>query len=623
MIQTAQVVVVGAGHAGCEAALAAARLGCRVVVLTASLHQIARMPCNPSIGGPAKAHLVREVDALGGAMAEVTDRTHIHIRMLNTRKGPAVHAMRAQADRPVYSETMAQVLLGHPLVSVEQDLAFEILTRRGRVVGVRGQSGKDYRAPTVVLTTGTFLKGRLHMGEVSIDGGRSGEPAAVGLSDSLAKLGLKMGRLKTGTTPRLHRDSIDWEEMAEQKPTEVPMVFSEMSELRLPERQLSCYLTHTSLETKQIILDNLHRSPMYIGVIEGTGPRYCPSIEDKMVRFADKDSHQVFVEPEGFDVPEVYLQGVSTSLPLEVQQALVRSIPGLTRAVILRPGYAVEYDFVEPTQLAHTLQVRDLPGLFLAGQINGTSGYEEAAAQGLLAGLNAALVSGGSEPVELGRDQAYLGVLIDDLVSKGTSEPYRMHTSRAEYRLLLRQDNADARLTPLGRKLGLVDDARWQAFRQKYEAVEAEKQRLDERRVGQKDAEDLAQCLSENVKPGLSFTELLRRPRVSLESLRGWEGLASLPARVSEQVEIQIKYQGYIERQQAEVERFRKMEHRVLPADLSYAKLVAISAEGREKLASRRPRTLGQASRIPGITPSDISALLVYLKQRERISQGA
>ncbi|MCA9792983.1 MAG: tRNA uridine-5-carboxymethylaminomethyl(34) synthesis enzyme MnmG, partial [Candidatus Eremiobacteraeota bacterium] len=513
MVVKTNVIVVGAGHAGCEAGLAAARMDCQVVMMTASLSQVARMPCNPSIGGPAKAQLVKEVDALGGEMGRVIDRTHIHIRMLNTRKGPAVHALRAQADRPVYSAAMAELVQAESRISLVQDLIVGLLVRKGRVIGVRGASGTEYRAEAVVLTTGTFLGGKIHMGEVSFAGGRSGEPAALGLSQSLVEHGLRLGRLKTGTTPRIHRDSIDWDLMTEQKPSDTPLVFSELSELVSPERQLSCYLTATTAATREVILANLHRSPMYAGVIEGTGPRYCPSIEDKMVRFPDRDTHQVFVEPEGFEVPEVYLQGVSTSLPLDVQSELVRTIPGLARAEILRPGYAVEYDFVDPTQLDHGLGVKSLPGLFLAGQINGTSGYEEAAAQGILAGINAGLTSGGGETIEIGRDQGYLGVLVDDLVSRGTAEPYRMHTSRSEYRLLLRQDNADLRLTPLGRRIGVVDAQRWAVFEAKQQAIEAELQRLKERRVAGAEAEGLADHLHESVRPGLTFQDLLRRPR--------------------------------------------------------------------------------------------------------------
>lgn len=608
------VLVVGGGHAGCEAALAAARLGARTGLLTANPAQIARMPCNPSVGGPGKAHLVREVDALGGEMARVIDRTHLHIRMLNTSKGPAVQALRAQADRLAYSAGMAAVVHGQPGLEVLTDLVAGLLVEGGRVAGVQGASGRQVRAGAVVVTTGTFLGGLLHLGDRRTPGGRSGEPPAADLSRSLLALGLRLGRMKTGTSPRIHRDTIDYSALEVVPPAAEPLVFSDLSPLRSPGRQLDCHATRTSPATRRVILDNLHRSPMYSGRIEGLGPRYCPSIEDKFVRFPDREAHPVFLEPEGFDSPEVYLQGVSTSLPLEVQLDLVRSLPGLQGAEILRPGYAVEYDFVDPIQLDSSLQVRAVPGLFLAGQINGTSGYEEAAAQGILAGINAARVAGGGTPVCVGRERGYLGVMVDDLVCRGTLEPYRMHTSRAEHRLLLRQDNADERLTPLGREVGLVDDERWRAFLGRREAAEAEAGRLSARFLSEDEACRLGDRLGQAVAPGARMADVLRRPEVRLGMLRAWEGLPPLDPRVCERVEVQLKYAGYLERQAREVERLGRMEALPLPPDFPY-QAAGLSREAVEKLRSRQPRTLGQAGRIPGVTPADVSMLMVHLRR--------
>lgn len=609
-----EVLVVGGGHAGCEAALAAARLGARTGLVTANPSQMARMPCNPSVGGPGKAHLVREVDALGGEMGRVIDRTHLHIRMLNTSKGPAVQALRAQADRLVYSAAMAAVVQGQPGLELVPELVAGLLVERGRVSGVQCASGRQVRARTVVLTTGTFLGGLLHLGEIRRPGGRSGEPPAEDLSRSLRALGLRLGRMKTGTSPRIHRDSVDYSALEVVSPSSEPLVFSDLSRLCAPERQLDCHATRTSAATRRVILENLHRSPMYSGTIQGLGPRYCPSVEDKFVRFPEREAHPVFLEPEGFDSPEVYLQGVSTSLPLEVQVELVRSIPGLERAEILRPGYAVEYDFVDPTQLDVSLEVRSLPGLFLAGQINGTSGYEEAAAQGILAGINAALAAGGGTPVCVGRELGYLGVMVDDLVCRGTAEPYRMHTSRAEHRLLLRQDNADERLTPLGRRLGLVSEERWRVFCARREAAAGEVERLSARYLSEDEARRLGERLGQAVAPGARLGDLLRRPELGLATLRAWEGLPPLEPRVCERVEVQFKYAGYLERQAREVERVGRMEALPLPPDFPYH-AAGLAREAVEKLRSIQPRTLGQAGRIPGVTPADVSMLMVHLRR--------
>lgn len=608
------VVVVGGGHAGCEAALAAARMGARTLLITANPSQIARMPCNPSIGGPAKAHLVREVDALGGEMARVIDRSHLHIRMLNTGSGPAVQALRAQADRPVYSASMRAVVLEQSGLSVWADEVEDLQEHGARVVGVRCRSGRVLRAGAVVLTTGTFLGGALHLGATVAPGGRSGEAPALELSRRLRARGWPVHRMKTGTSPRLHRDTIDTSAWSAQPGSQEPLVFSELSDLRLPDRQVVCHLSWTTPETRRIVLENLHLSPRAQGTVRGPGPRYCPSLEDKFIRFPERQAHQVFLEPEGFETPEVYLQGLSTSLPLPVQIALVRSLPGCERAEVLRPGYAVEYDVLDPRRLEPTLEARDLRRLFLAGQINGTSGYEEAAAQGLLAGVNAALAVGGGEGVVLSRDQAYLGVMIDDLVTRGVTEPYRMHTSRAEYRLLLRQDNAPERLTPLGRRVGLVDERRWSLFLSRAEGFSQEMARLSARTLGGAEAAELEAWSGVPVSGGARMLDLVRRPELSLQALRRWEGLQDLDPRVVERVEIALRYEGYIARQRAEVERVRRWEAWSIPSGFSFEGLAGVSAEAVERWSACRPVSLGQAGRVPGVTPADVSALSVHLR---------
>ncbi|MBQ7568235.1 tRNA uridine-5-carboxymethylaminomethyl(34) synthesis enzyme MnmG [bacterium] len=617
LTQSFDIAVVGGGHAGIEAALAAARLGKSVALITSRPNYCGRMPCNPSIGGPAKAHLVREIDALGGEMARTIDRTHIHIRNLNTSKGPAVQALRAQADRPRYAQAMQEVLRQQDGLQLIADSACELMREGNAIVGLRCASGLEIRARAAVLTTGTFLEGLLHLGNFSVPGGRSGEAPARGLSASLAELGLQLGRMKTGTCPRLHRDSLNTEGLDTLEPSYEGLVFSDLSPRTAPPKQVKCCITRTNEQTKSVIMANLHRSPLYGSTdtpITGVGPRYCPSIEDKFVRFPEHKYHLVFLEPEGFDVPEVYLQGVTTSLPLDVQLAIVRTLPGLKRAQIVRPGYAVEYDFVLPTQLEHTLAVRGWKGLFLAGQINGTSGYEEAAAQGLLAGINASRSVEGLPLITIGRDQGYLGVLIDDLVCRGTQEPYRMHTSRAEYRLLLRQDNSDERLTPLGREIGLVSDERWDIYQMRQKAVEVEIQRLNSSYVSQAQAERYGAALQRSVAPGQTLANLVKQPGVSLDVLRRCDGLEPLDLQVCTKAEVTVKYAGYIEAQKKEVERAAKWERLTIPEDYSFDTLAGISREAKEKWNRIRPHNVGQASRIAGIAPADVTALIVNLR---------
>ncbi|WP_279287004.1 tRNA uridine-5-carboxymethylaminomethyl(34) synthesis enzyme MnmG [Heliobacterium chlorum] len=622
------VIVIGAGHAGCEAALAAARMGCKTLILTISWDNVALMPCNPAIGGPAKGHLVREIDALGGQMGLTIDATAIQIRMLNTGKGPAVHALRAQADKKKYQQYMIQVLEHQQNLDVRQAMVESIRVEQGQVQGVLTQTGAFFAAPNVVITSGTYLKGRIIIGDLHYPGGPNGYFPSTELAASLRDIGVQLGRFKTGTPARVDGRTVDFTKMVEQPGDEDPLNFSFISP-RIERKQISCWLTYTTEETHQIIRDNLHRSPLYAGVIEGTGPRYCPSIEDKVVRFADKKSHQVFVEPEGANTHEMYVQGMSTSLPEDIQLAMLRSIIGMENVKIIRPGYAIEYDYVVPTQLKLSLEHQTIQGLFTAGQVNGTSGYEEAAAQGIIAGINAACRAQGKEPFILKRSDAYIGVLIDDLVTKGTNEPYRMLTSRAEYRLLLRQDNADQRLTQIGRTIGLVDDIRYERFQRKMDRVGQEKELWSKTFVTPGNArlqEILEQKQSSPLTKGLSLFDLLRRPELTFDDLHSLleydEAPETVDPEVAEQVEISAKFEGYLVKQQAQVERFNKLESRRLPPDLDYASIGGLSTEARQKLMARRPESLGQASRISGVNPADISILLVYLEQRRRRDNG-
>ena len=621
------VIVVGGGHAGTEAALASARMGMNTPLLTHNMDTLGQMSCNPAIGGIGKGHLVKEIDALGGAMATATDFAGIQFRTLNSSKGPAVRATRAQADRALYRQTIQNILQNQPNLRLFQQAVEDLVVENNKVIGVVTQMGLAFEAPAVVLTAGTFLAGKIHIGLENYSGGRAGDPPAIALAQRLRELPIRVGRLKTGTPPRIDANTIDFNQMTEQKGDTPLPVMSFIGDVSQHPEQVSCYITHTNKNTHDIISNGLDRSPMYTGVIEGIGPRYCPSIEDKIMRFADKDSHQIFVEPEGLTTHEIYPNGISTSLPFDVQMNLVRSIKGFENAHITRPGYAIEYDFFDPRDLKQTLESKFVQNLYFAGQINGTTGYEEAGAQGLIAATNAAARVQGKDELILGRDQAYMGVLIDDLATLGTKEPYRMFTSRAEYRLLLREDNADIRLTETGRKLGLVDEKRWARFNEKMENVEQERQRLKSTWI-QKDHQavnEINQLVKTPISRENSLEDLLRRPEVRYNDLMKIESLGPVLSDVqaSEQVEIQIKYAGYIERQLDDIAKKKRHEDTLIPFDFNYGQISGLSNEVVAKLTEANPETIGKASRISGITPAAISLLLVYLKKHGLLRKSA